>query len=171
MEQVAHVIDENPLRRFPLQRKLQHLWLKGQFKAIAVVCLAHRLEAVCHSLRVAVFATGADFGAAGHRVPCRVGPFDGGIRGHKRCSVLKMEDILQNFASTQEPLYLFNELTWQFPKRPSGRSSPTRRRSTKSYASIWTLGSPFSVRTTSGSSTWTASLAPVAISEESQVHR
>jgi len=40
------------------------------------------LEAVGHSLCVAVFAAGADFCAAGDRVPGGFGPFDFAFCGH-----------------------------------------------------------------------------------------
>jgi hypothetical protein len=72
----AHGVDEDPLRRLPVQGQLQHVRLDRQLEPVAVVRLAHRLEAVRHFLCVAVLATGADLRAAGYRVPRRVGPFE-----------------------------------------------------------------------------------------------
>ena len=53
------------------------LWVEGDWiAAIAVVVLAHRLEALRHFLRVAMLAPRADLRAAGYWVPSRISPFD-----------------------------------------------------------------------------------------------
>jgi len=82
MEQVAHGIDENRLRFFPGERQTECFLMGSEGEAVAVVFLAHGLEAVGHSLCVAVFAAGADFCAAGDRVPGGFGPFDFALYGH-----------------------------------------------------------------------------------------
>src|SRR5258707_1279930 len=74
-EKVAHRVDEDPLRAFPVERQVEHLWLERQLKPVPVVPLAHQLQPIGHFLRVTVFAPRTDLVAARHRVPCRVGPF------------------------------------------------------------------------------------------------
>ena len=50
--------------------------LKRDLKAISVARLPHRLQTQRHALGVTKLATGTDFRASSHRIPCGLGPFD-----------------------------------------------------------------------------------------------
>ena len=43
VEQIAHGVHEDPLRRLPCERQLQHVRLQRQLEPVAVVRLPHRL--------------------------------------------------------------------------------------------------------------------------------
>ena len=69
MEEVAHGVDEDGAGFFPVQGDVEGLGLEGEAKAVAIVALAHGMEASGESFGVAVFTAGADFGAAGDGIP------------------------------------------------------------------------------------------------------
>lgn len=86
VEEIAHRVDEDRLRLFPLQRKVEHLRLKRERKAVPIVRLPHRLQPLRHALRIAVLAPRADFRATRDRVPSGLRPFDARSLGHQRIS-------------------------------------------------------------------------------------
>ena len=50
--------------------------MSSDLEFVAIVRITHGFESFCHTFCIAVFATGADFVAAGYWVPCGFGPFD-----------------------------------------------------------------------------------------------
>lgn len=77
VKEVAHGVDENDLRFLPAQRQFQDVIMDGEFEAVHVVRLPHRLQAKRHAFRVTVFAARTDLGATRCRIPRRFRPFDG----------------------------------------------------------------------------------------------
>jgi hypothetical protein len=75
VKEIAHAIDEDPAGFPPLQ---------GLHEAVLVqLDLGEPLSPpFCNPLGVAEFTPGADLGAAGHRVPRRLGPFDASSISH-----------------------------------------------------------------------------------------
>ena len=59
-----------------VQRQLEALRPEAQVEALLVGMAGHAAEALGERERVAVVAAGRDLGAAGDRVPRRVGPLD-----------------------------------------------------------------------------------------------
>ena len=76
MEEVTHGIDEDAARRGPLQRIGQLFRDKAEIESKLEWVSFDPAPAFREGLRIAMGAPGADLGAATHRVPRRVGPFD-----------------------------------------------------------------------------------------------
>ena len=74
--EVAHRVDEDGLGPLPAEREVEGIFVQGDVKAVAVVGVAHGLEAAGHALGVAMFAAGADLGTARDGVPSCLGPLD-----------------------------------------------------------------------------------------------
>ena len=77
VEEIAHAVHEHAARPLPVQRVLEHVRLQGDLESAPVIVLSHRLQAMCETFGVAELASGADLRASGHRVPRRIGPFNG----------------------------------------------------------------------------------------------
>ena len=82
VEQVAHRVDEDHLRRAPPQRLRELLRDEPQIEALLVRMAWHAAEPLGERLGVAVLAAGADLRAAADRVPRRVGPLDFRVLSH-----------------------------------------------------------------------------------------
>lgn len=76
VKKIAHAIHENLTRTPPLKRSVQHVLVEGHIKAVPVIMLTHRLEAIRKPFRIAVLAAGADLCAPGNWVPGGIRPFD-----------------------------------------------------------------------------------------------
>lgn len=87
LEEIAHRVDEHQLRRPPAKRLSQLLWNKAKIKPLLVRMSLNPTKALGEGLRVAMLASGADFGAATDGVPGSVGPFDSGVQGHRLSAV------------------------------------------------------------------------------------
>ena len=80
MEEIAHGVREDHLRRPPTQGLGKFLGHKLQVKALLVGMAGNAAKPFCEDLSVTVFAARADFGATADGVPGCVGPFDMGIK-------------------------------------------------------------------------------------------
>jgi len=76
VEQVAHGIHEDHLRRADGERLFQAMRAQGQVEAFLIGMARHAPEPLREPLRIAVVAARADLRAARHRVPRQVRPFD-----------------------------------------------------------------------------------------------
>ncbi len=76
LEQVAHAVDEYGTRAGPFKRLSEFCGNEPEVKASFVGMARHSAKALGKRLGVAVFAAGADLGAAAQRIPRGVGPFD-----------------------------------------------------------------------------------------------
>jgi len=56
--------------------------MTGQLEAVSVVRLAHRLQAFCHPLGVAILTAAAYLRTSGYRIPRRFRPFYFRIYSH-----------------------------------------------------------------------------------------
>ena len=83
VEQIAHRVHEDRLRRAPPKRELQYLRLQGEVEPVLVVRLPRRLQPLRPPLGAAVLAARADLRAARHRIPRRLGPLDRGPLRHQ----------------------------------------------------------------------------------------
>lgn len=75
--------------------------VNGWAKAVAIVWLAHGLKSVSHAFGIAVVTSRTDFGAAGDRVPSRLGPFDSCLSGHLNLPKNVVGDAYSDFGSTR----------------------------------------------------------------------
>ena len=82
MEEVAHRVHEDHARLFPKYGLLQSRRPECQVKTLLVGVSDNPAPALCEALGVAVVTTRTYLGAARHRVPGCVGPFDFGFLGH-----------------------------------------------------------------------------------------
>ena len=76
VEEVAHGIDENHFGLAPAERLGEFFGNEARIEALFVGMAFDAAESFGKGFGVAVFAAGADFGAATDRVPGRVGPLD-----------------------------------------------------------------------------------------------
>ena len=76
VEQVAHRVDEDLPRPFPVQRLLQLLGHESEIEALFKRVSGHTAKALSEDLRIAELAAGAHLCAASDRVPSRVGPLN-----------------------------------------------------------------------------------------------
>ena len=77
MEHVRHAVDEHAAGTLPAERRFEALRHKLYVLRLGLVpANSHRPQARVHGEHVAVVAAGGDAGAAGHRVPGLVSPFD-----------------------------------------------------------------------------------------------
>src|ERR1700722_2166328 len=76
MKKIAHRIDKNHARFFPLEWLQQSFWPQRQIKTIFKWMSGDAAPAFRKSRRVAVVTTHTYFRAACDRIPCRVSPFD-----------------------------------------------------------------------------------------------
>src|ERR1039458_5788994 len=77
----------------PLEWLGELSWYEPQIKALLVWVAGNAAESFGESLRVAVFASRADFRAAAQRVPGRIRPFDFGMIAHNACSAKHLDDV------------------------------------------------------------------------------
>ena len=106
MEEITHGVNEDAFRLFPCQWQRHHMGLERYFEAIFVISVAHCQQPSCHSLGVTMFATRADLVTPCYWIPGRIGPFDGGSRGHSGFRSFVGSSCLAE-CSTQGSLYLF----------------------------------------------------------------
>ena len=76
VKEIAHRVDEDPLRLLPAKRLLQFFGDEAEVEALLKWMSLYSAEAFRKSFGVAVLATGADLRAAANRIPGRVGPLD-----------------------------------------------------------------------------------------------
>jgi hypothetical protein len=76
VKEIAHGIHEDHSRLPPPERLLQPLGPQGQIKSGLKGMARRATKALRKSLGVTVVAPGADLGAAGYRIPRRIGPLD-----------------------------------------------------------------------------------------------
>ncbi len=76
MKQVAHGVDKNRARPFPLQRQIKSLRPQLEVEALFKRMTRHSSEPFSKGLGVAMLAAGADLGAACDGIPGGVGPLD-----------------------------------------------------------------------------------------------
>lgn len=72
VKQIGHRIYEDAPRLFPAQRLIEAFGVTLHVGKLALLAVSPRKNALC----IAMFAALRDLGAAGHRVPGRVGPLD-----------------------------------------------------------------------------------------------
>jgi hypothetical protein len=82
MKEIAHRVDKNHARFFPVERLQEALGADSKIKTIFERVAGHAAEAFGEPGGIAIVASRADLGAAGDRVPCRVGPLDGAFFRH-----------------------------------------------------------------------------------------
>lgn len=76
VEQVAHRVHEDHPRLLPERGLFQPRRPERQVKSLLIGVARNAAPALCKAFSIAVVTSRADLGAAGHRVPCRVRPFD-----------------------------------------------------------------------------------------------
>lgn len=76
MKHVAHGIDEDPARGFPLEGIGEFFGDEAEIEAELERVALHSAPTLGEGFRVAVFATGADLGASPHGIPSRISPLD-----------------------------------------------------------------------------------------------
>src|SRR5262245_11743728 len=79
MEQVTHRVHEDHFRRRPSEWLSEFFRYDAEVEALLVRMSGHSTEAFGKRLGVAVKTARTDLRATPHRVPGRVGPFDGGV--------------------------------------------------------------------------------------------
>ena len=82
MEEVGHGVHEDHLRLFPSERQLKPFGPEPQIEPLFKRMSRHTAKPLGKRLRIAMFAPGTDFRAAGDRIPGRVGPFDMRLKTH-----------------------------------------------------------------------------------------
>ena len=93
VEEVAHRVDEHISGLPPSERNSQNVGMESDIEAVSVSPEPDPAEAFRKAFSIAVPAPLADFGAAGDRIPGRLGPFDGGKSGHQYILFLYLEKI------------------------------------------------------------------------------
>ena len=76
VEEVAHRVHENHPRLLPKHRLPQPRRPKRQIEALLIGVPRNAAPTFCEALGIAIVASRTNFGAARHRVPRRVRPFD-----------------------------------------------------------------------------------------------
>src|SRR3972149_4199271 len=82
MKQIAHRIDEDTSWFLPGKRQFQRARMHRKREPIPVMRISHLLKSFCKTLRVTIFASGADFGAAGEWIPGSFCPLNGRVGCH-----------------------------------------------------------------------------------------
>jgi hypothetical protein len=82
MEQIAHGVDKDHSRLFPLQGLGKLFRNNANIEAFLEGVSCDSAKTLSKAFCIAILAACADFGAAPHRVPRCVGPFDRGAKGH-----------------------------------------------------------------------------------------
>ena len=82
VKQVTHRVHEDHARLRPAKRLKKFLWNKAQIEALLVGMPRDASKPFGKCLRIAMSATGADFGAAPNGIPRGVGPLDFGLCAH-----------------------------------------------------------------------------------------
>jgi hypothetical protein len=82
VKKVAHRIDENCVRLLPMQRYFKGVRMRRNIETIDVIATARGFQTQSHTFGIAVLTAGANFCAAGNRIPSRFSPFDFGIPCH-----------------------------------------------------------------------------------------
>src|SRR5436190_17875178 len=84
VEEIAHRIDKDALRRSPFERLHELLGNKTKIESSFKGVTRHSAKALRKGLRVAVLAARAHFRATAYRIPCSIGPFDFRMITHMR---------------------------------------------------------------------------------------
>src|SRR5207245_4715693 len=82
LKEIAHTVHKDRSRPRPLERFGKLFWDKAEVKPLFVRMSFYAAEALGKGLRVTMFASRADFGAAPERVPGGICPFDLGFIAH-----------------------------------------------------------------------------------------
>ena len=82
VKKVAHRIDEDCVRLLPMQRHFKSVRMCRYIETIDVIATACGFQTQSHTFGIAILTAGANFCAAGNRIPSRFSPFDFGIPCH-----------------------------------------------------------------------------------------
>src|ERR1019366_7990531 len=94
VKEVTHAIDKHAAGNVPAKRVFKHVRLQCEVESIPVIFLPHRMQPVGKTFGITVLAARTDLGAAGYRIPGRVGPFDmGTVRHQNTCLFLYLSKM------------------------------------------------------------------------------